>query len=116
MRAAGIAAHRIEQAIPRRGLSLSVSAATPARQRQVTYGLMYALQAAGYHPEMSKRWWALRLGPAYIFSGRPMTHVRVLMRGSGLSVVWKHEGAAERGAAEAARINAITVHDDQGYG
>jgi hypothetical protein len=112
MGAAGIAAHRIEQAIPRRGLALSVRAATPARQRQVTYGLMYALQTAGYHPEMGKRWWALRLGPAYIFSGQPMMHVTVLMRGSGLSVVWKHEGAAGRGVAEAVRID----HDDQGHG
>ncbi len=116
MRAVGIAAQRIEQAIPRRRLALSVRAATTDGRRQVTYGLVYALQTAGYRPEISKWSWALQLGRTYLFSGRPMTHVTVLIRGSGLSVVWRHEGAAERGAAEAVRIDAITGHEDRGHG
>jgi hypothetical protein len=101
MRAVGIAAQRIERALPHRQLALSVRAATDPERRQVTYGLVYALRTAGYRPEISSRPWALQLGHAYLFRGGPMTHVTVLMRGGGLSVVWRYEGAAERDAAEA---------------
>ena len=87
MRAVTIAAQRIEPSVSRRQLALSVHAASNPDRRQVTFGLVYALHTLGYGPEISQRWWALQLGHLYLFRGRPMTHVNVLIRGGSLSVV-----------------------------
>jgi hypothetical protein len=91
MRAVAAAAQRIERSVPRRQLALSVLAATDPYRRQVTFGLVYELDTPGYDPEISQRWWALQLGHRYLFRGRPMTHVNVLIRGGGLSVVSRNE-------------------------
>jgi hypothetical protein len=87
MRAVTTAVQRIEPSVSRRQLTLSVLAATNPERRQVTFGLVYALHTLGYGPEISQRWWASQLGYPYLFRGRPMTHVKVLIRGGGLSVV-----------------------------
>jgi hypothetical protein len=80
------ATQQIEQAISRRPIALSVLAANNHDRRQVTFGLAYALQAVGYRPEIDgTRWWQ-QLGPVYRFRGGPMTHVKVLIRGSGTMV------------------------------
>ncbi len=87
MRAVTTAAQRIEPSVSRRQLALSVHAASNPDRRQVTFGLVYALHTLGYGPEISQRWWALQLGHLYLFRGRPMTHVNVIIRGGSLSVV-----------------------------
>jgi hypothetical protein len=86
MRAVTSAAQRIEPSVSRRQLALSVLAATNPQRRQVTFGLVYALHTLGYSPQISQRWWAQQLGHLYLFRGRPMTHVNVLIRGGSLSV------------------------------
>jgi hypothetical protein len=91
MRAVTTAAERIEPSVSRRQLALSVHAASNPDRRQVTFGLVYALRTLGYGPEISQRWWALQLGHLYLFRGRPMTHVNVLIRGGSLSVVSRYE-------------------------
>ena len=87
MRAVATAAQRIERSVSRRQLALSVHAATDPDRRQVTFGLVCELDTLGYDPEISHRRWALQLGHRYLFRGRPMTHVNVLIRGGSLSVV-----------------------------
>ena len=105
MHAVGIAAQKIERAISRRQLALSVRTASDSYRRQVTYGLVYTLRTAGYRPEIANWPWALQFGNEYLFHGRPMTQVSVRIRGTRLSVVWRNKGAAGRGAAEAVRID-----------
>jgi hypothetical protein len=91
VRAVTAATQRIEPSVPRRQLALSVLAPTNPYRRQVTFGLVYALRTLGYGPEISQRWWAQQLGRLYLFRGRPMTHVNVLIRGGRLSVVSRHK-------------------------
>jgi hypothetical protein len=81
MRAVGTVFPQIEHAVSRRPLALSVIAESNQDRRQVTFGLMYALNSAGYRPEISNKW-ALQLGSIYEFHGKPMTHVTVLVRGA----------------------------------
>lgn len=80
MRAVGTVFPQIEHAVSRRQLALSVIAENNQDRRQVTFGLMYALNAVGYRPEISTKW-AMQLGSIYVFHGQPMTHVTVLVRG-----------------------------------
>jgi hypothetical protein len=85
MRAVTAASRQIERAIPHRRIALSVAAPDYRIRRQVTFGLVYALNAVGYRPEIGTRW-ALQLGPMYGSHGKPVTHVMVLIRSGGLSV------------------------------
>jgi hypothetical protein len=85
MRAVGAASQQIERDIPSRRIMLSVIAPDDRSQRQVTFGLAYALRTAGYRPEIGVGFWSLQLGSIYIFRGQPMTHVTVLMRAGDLS-------------------------------
>ncbi|MGP8001630.1 MAG: hypothetical protein ACLPKI_30545 [Streptosporangiaceae bacterium] len=73
-----LAAQRIEQLLPRQRLELSV-ATDGVYDRDVTLGLAWALRAAGYEPAVDHRA-ARYLGPRYLFAGRPMPHVTVLLR------------------------------------
>jgi hypothetical protein len=85
MRAVGVASQQIERDISSRQIMLSVIAPDNRSRRQVAFGLAYALHAVGYLPEIKVGFWALQLGSIYIFRGKPMPHVTVLMRGSDLS-------------------------------
>jgi hypothetical protein len=85
MRAVGAASQQIERDIPSCRIMLSVIAPDDRSQRQVTFGLAYALRTAGYRPEIGVGFWALQLGSIYIFRGKPMPHVTVLMRAGDLS-------------------------------
>jgi hypothetical protein len=85
MRAVGAASQQIERDIPSRRIMLSVIAPDDRSRRQLTLGLAYALRAVGYRPEIGVGFWALQLGSIYIFRGKPMTHVTVLMRGGDLN-------------------------------
>jgi hypothetical protein len=67
-------------------------------RRQVTFGLMYALNAVGYRPEISTKW-ALQLGSRYEFHGQPLTHVTVLVRGAKDSHLSVHVSRAMAGEA-----------------
>ncbi|HYB85702.1 MAG TPA: hypothetical protein VEC76_02535 [Streptosporangiaceae bacterium] len=78
----GAASQQIEHKISGRRIMLTVVAPNNPSRRQVTFGLAYALHAAGYHPEI-RTIWGLQLGPFYVFHGQPMTHVTVWMRDSG---------------------------------
>jgi hypothetical protein len=75
------ASQQIEHKISGRRIMLTVVAPDNPSRRQVTFGLAYALRAAGYHPEI-RTIWGLQLGPFYVFHGQPMTHVTVWMRDS----------------------------------
>jgi len=75
------ASQQIEHKISGRRIMLTVVAPDNPSRRQVTFGLAYALHAAGYHPEI-RTIWGLQLGPFYVFHGQPMTHVTVWMRDS----------------------------------
>ncbi len=85
MRAVSAASQQIERDISHRRIALTVIAPDSHTRRQVTFGLVYTLNAVGYAPEINNNW-ASQLGSTYLFRGKPMTHVTVLMRGSGLSV------------------------------
>jgi hypothetical protein len=85
MRAVGAASQQIERDISSRRIMLSVIAPDDRSRRQVTFGLAYALHTVGYRPEIRVGFWALQLGSIYIFRGKAMTHVTVLMRGGDLS-------------------------------
>jgi hypothetical protein len=81
MRAVGTVFPQIEHAISRRQIALSVIADNNHDRRQVTFGLLYALKAVGYRPEINPKW-AMQLGSIYVFHGRPMAHVTVLVGGT----------------------------------
>jgi hypothetical protein len=85
MRAVNAASQQIEHAVPHRRIALSVTAPDYRIRRQVTFGLVYALSAVGYRPQVGTQW-ALQLGSVYGWHGKPMTHVSVLLQGGGLWV------------------------------
>jgi hypothetical protein len=72
------AAHYIEQLLPRQRLELTVME-DGIYDRDVTLGVAWALHADGYQPAVDHRA-ARYLGPRYLFTGRPMLGVIVLMR------------------------------------
>ena len=79
-----VAAEQIEQTLPRQRLELSV-VRHGVYERDVTLGLAWALHADGYEPAVDHRA-ARYLGPRYLFTGRPMPHVTVLLRHRGIVV------------------------------
>jgi hypothetical protein len=72
------AAHYIEQLLPRQRLELTVIA-DGIYDRDVTLGVAWALHADGYQPAVDHRA-ARYLGPRYLYTGRPMLGVIVLLR------------------------------------
>jgi hypothetical protein len=76
------ASQQIEHKISSRKIMLTVVAPNNPSRRQITFGLAYALHAAGYRPEI-RTIWGTQLGPFYVFRGQPMTHVTVWTRDSG---------------------------------
>ena len=78
------AAQRIEQMLPRQRLELTV-VSDGIYDRDVTLGVAWALHADGYQPAVDHRA-ARYLGPRYLFTGRPMLGVTVLMRRRGIVV------------------------------
>ena len=78
------AAQHIERMLPRQRLELSV-VNDGFYERNVTLGVAWALLADGYEPAVDHRA-ARYLGPRYLFSGRPMPHVTVVMRPGGFVV------------------------------
>jgi hypothetical protein len=71
-----VAARLIERALPsQRVIALSVTTDSGPDRYRVTEGLVWALTAQGYHPDVS------RLGPA-----RPIPQVAVLVTGSKVTV------------------------------
>jgi hypothetical protein len=79
-----LATQHIEQMLPRQQLELSVVAGG-AYNRDVTLGVAWALHAEGYEPAVNHRA-ARYLGPRYLFAGRPMPRVTVVMRPRGIAV------------------------------
>ena len=73
-----VAAQRIEQLLPRQRLELTVMD-DGIYDRDVTLGVAWALHADGYQPAVDRRA-ARYLGPRYLFTGRPMLGVIVLLR------------------------------------
>ena len=78
------AAQRIEQLLPRQRLKLAVLR-DGVYERDVTLGVAWMLHADGYQPAVDHRA-ARYLGPRYLFAGRPMLGVTVLMRSRGVVV------------------------------
>ena len=78
------AAQHIERMLPRQRLELSV-VSDGSYERNVTLGVAWALRADGYEPAVNHRA-ARYLGPRYLFTGRPMPHVTVVMRPQGIVV------------------------------
>jgi hypothetical protein len=73
-----VAARYIEQMLPRQRLELTVLR-DGVYERDVTLGVAWALHAEGYEPAVDHRA-ARYLGPRYLFTGRPMLDVTVLVR------------------------------------
>ncbi len=78
MSATRFAARDIEQVLPRQRLELTVDK-DGIYDRDVTLGVAWALHADGYQPVVDRRA-ARYLGPRYLFTGRPMLDVTVLVR------------------------------------
>jgi len=74
--AVSVSAWRIEQALPSQRIALSVAGSGRHFRHRLTTGLVWALTAAGYHPELSAR--AARW--------RPVPRVTVLVRSSRIAV------------------------------
>jgi hypothetical protein len=72
------AAQYIERMLPPQRLELTVLR-DGVYERDVTLGVAWALHADGYQPAVDHRA-ARYLGPRYLFAGRPMPGVSVLMR------------------------------------
>ena len=87
-----VATQRIEQILPRQRLEVSVLS-DGNYERNVTLGVAWALHADGYQPAVRHRA-ARYLGPRYLFAGRPMPDVTVLLRRRGIVVRLTHGGAA----------------------
>ena len=87
------AAQYIEQILPRQRLELSV-VSDGEYQRDVTLGVAWALHADGYEPAVDHRA-ARYLGPRYLFTGRPMPDVTVVLRHRGIVVRLAQGGVAE---------------------
>jgi hypothetical protein len=88
LRATRFAAQHIEQMLPRQRLQLSV-VSDGVYERNVTLGLAWALHADGYEPAVNHRA-ARYLGPRYLFTGRPMPGVTVVLRQRGIVVRLTH--------------------------
>lgn len=88
------AAQHIEQMLPRQRLELSV-VSDGAYERNVTLGVAWALHADGYEPAVNHRA-ARYLGPRYLFTGRPMPDVTVVMHRQGTVVRLTQGGVAGR--------------------
>jgi len=79
-----LAAQRIEQMLPHQRLKLSI-VSNGVYDRDVTLGVAWALHADGYEPSVNHRA-ARYLGLRYLFTGRPMPHVTVVVRNQGIAV------------------------------
>jgi hypothetical protein len=79
------AAQYIERLLPPQRLELNVTKSTGVSVRDLTLALAWALHAVGYSPAVNHRA-ARYLGPRYLFRGRPMTHVLVVIRHRDTSV------------------------------
>jgi hypothetical protein len=77
--AANAAVREIEQLVPPQRVALSVTNSSGFPQRDLTLGVAWGLRAAGYEPAVSRRM-ARLLGPEYMFRGRLMPHVHVVLR------------------------------------
>ena len=83
--AVSVASRLTERALPGQQVALSVRGANIHLRRRLTLGLVWALSADGYYPQVSPKW-AVELGPRYVFRGQPLPHVTVLVRSGGISV------------------------------
>jgi hypothetical protein len=79
-----LAAQRIEQMLPPQRLKLSI-VSNGVYDRDVTLGVAWALHARGYEPSVNHRA-ARYLGLRYLFTGRPMPGVTVVVRNQGVVV------------------------------
>jgi len=80
---AGLASRQIERALPGQPIALSVAASSVRAQRRLTLGIVWALRASGYLPEVGG---SAELGPVYIFRGQRVPRVMVHVRGNTVSV------------------------------
>ena len=87
------AAQHIERMLPRQRLELSV-VRDGQDKRDVTLGVAWALHADGYEPAVNHRA-ARYLGPRYLFTGRPMPDVTVVLGHRGIVVRLTQAGVAE---------------------
>ena len=81
MREVGRVAGRIEHKIPPQKVAVKVIAPDNRYRRQLTFGVAYALRAAGYSPKVSEGW-SVQLGDGYGYPGErkeriPLTVVSV---------------------------------------
>jgi hypothetical protein len=83
LKAVGFASGQIERAVPSQPIALAVKSSVPSYQRQLTFGIAYALRTAGYLPEIRPDL-GVQLGPRYVYRGKPMPLVTVFAR-SGFS-------------------------------
>ena len=85
VKATRLAAQRIEQMLPPQRLKLSI-VSNGVYDRDVTLGVAWALHAHGYQPSVNHRA-ARYLGLGrYLFTGRPMPGVTVVVRNQGVVV------------------------------
>ncbi len=87
----GLAAQRIERALPPQPIALWVSndqrpALGQLTLGQLTLGIVWALTASGYHPELLSHRAARELGPAYLYGGQRIPLATVRVRGTRVAV------------------------------
>lgn len=99
--AARFAAGYIERTLPRQRLEMTVLK-DGVYDRDVTLGVAWALHADGYQPAVDHRA-ARYLGPRYLFAGRPMPDVTVLMRRRAIVVRLTQAGPPALGGITALR-------------
>jgi hypothetical protein len=97
--AARFAAGYIERTLPRQRLEMTVLK-DGVYDRDVTLGVAWALHADGYQPAVNHRA-ARYLGPRYLFAGRPMPDVTVLMRRRAIVVRLTQAGPSALGGITA---------------
>jgi hypothetical protein len=82
----GLAAQRIERALPPQPIALWISNDQRPALGQLTLGIVWALTASGYHPELLSHRAARELGPAYLYGGQRIPLATVRVRGTRVAV------------------------------
>lgn len=84
--AVGLAAARVERALPGQPVALWVTDGRLPAPGGLTLGLVWSLRADGYHPELISHRSARELGPLYLYAGQRIPLVIVHVRGAQVSV------------------------------
>ncbi len=84
--ATSIAASKIEHMLPGQRVALLVQDTQRGEEGRITVSLTWALTPGGFHAEVTKTQLARELGSSYVFRGRAMPLVTVLVRDQHVTV------------------------------